>query len=195
MKKSKNIKNNKVATIVIVVIWAISILVFMGAYRQNNIRMIELREAVFIADKENGDVDSALRDLRQHVYGHMNTDLTGGSEIAIRPPIQLKYRYEQLVAQEKSRVEAKNESVYAEAERTCEARYPAGRLADGRVQCVQDYVSINGVVEQSIPKELYQFDFVSPRWSPDLAGWSFILMIISLALIIFRLGRKLLVRE
>jgi hypothetical protein len=40
--------------------------------------MIELREQVFEADKEDGDVEGALRELREHVHSHMNTDLASG---------------------------------------------------------------------------------------------------------------------
>ena len=32
---------------------------------------------------------------------------------------------------------------------------------------------------------LYQFDFVSPRWSPDLAGWSLLAVPLGLASFVF----------
>ena len=56
--------------------------------RQNNERMITLREAVIVADKQGGDVESSLRELRQYVSTHMNTNLTSGTN-AVHPPIQL----------------------------------------------------------------------------------------------------------
>jgi hypothetical protein len=30
-----------------------------------------------------------------------------------------------------------------------------------------------------IPEALYKFAFVSPRWSPDLAGWSMLVSLLS----------------
>ena len=72
-------------------------LLFVFNYRQNNINMIKLRDKVFVADEQNGDIEKSLRDLRSYVYGHMNTRLVSGPN-AIKPPIQLKYQYERLVA-------------------------------------------------------------------------------------------------
>jgi hypothetical protein len=43
------------------------------------------------------------------------------------------------------------------------------------VPCVTDYVTTHGEKANSIPVALYEYDFVSPSWSPDLAGWSLIL--------------------
>lgn len=109
------------------------------ALRQNNQKMIQLKQSVFSADEKNGDVEGALRNLRVFVYSHMNTNLASGSN-AVRPPIQLKYHYERLVAAEKA------------------------RLADPTA------------LPRPISEDLYKFDFVSPRWSPDLAGWSLVAM-------------------
>lgn len=143
------------------------------ALRQNNIRMLELREQVFIADEQGEGIEEALRALREHVHTHMNTDLTA-SDTAIKPPIQLQYTYQRLREAEEKKTRAANERIYQEAEDICEARFPAGQLANGRVQCVEEYLLSNGVVAETVPKELYQFDFVSPRWSPDVAGLSLV---------------------
>lgn len=151
-----------------------ALVVFILSYRQNNLRMIELRDAVFAADEAGEDVESALRDLREHVHSHMNTNLTGPAGIS--PPIQLTHRYERLTQAESQRVAEHNRQVRQDAESICLDRVPAGppgTLAR-RAECVQDYISQNSIEEQPIPKELYQFDFVSPRWSPDLAGWSLV---------------------
>lgn len=157
----------------------------VGALRQNNMQMLALREAVYKADKENGDVEQALRELREYVHGHMNTDLTSNSN-GIYPPIQLKYRYERLVAAEKQRVSKANEAIYTKAQASCERRFPAGLSGSGRIPCIQEYVSQNGEKEQAIPDALYKFDFVSPRWSSDLAGWSIVATVIFGALFVIR---------
>src|SRR3712207_8458926 len=38
---------------------------------RSNQEMIKLREAVYAADKNGGDVDKALADLRRYVHAHM----------------------------------------------------------------------------------------------------------------------------
>ena len=141
------------------------------AARNNYVVMTELREQVIIADRDNGDVETALAKLREHVYSHMNTDLTSGSN-PIHPPIQLKGRYDRLMANEAERVKAENAAVQARGEAICGAQYPAGGFNAPRVACVQNYVSQNAVKENAVAEDLYKFDFVSPAWTPDLAGIS-----------------------
>jgi hypothetical protein len=143
------------------------------ARRNNNLSMIRLRNEVYRADEQNGDIETALRNLRAHVHSHMNTDLLSGSS-PIKPPIQLKYSYERAIKAEKDRVSAINERVYAEAQAECERRIPTGLSGGGRVPCVQQYVTDNGTVEKPVPTDFYTFDFVSPAWTPDLAGWSLV---------------------
>lgn len=147
------------------------------ALRANNQKMLELRAAVFTADEKNGDVEGALRDLREHVYAHMNTDLAVGDN-AIRPPIQLKYRYERLVEAEQAKLQAgTNGDIYIRAQNYCEQRFPSGFSGSNRLPCIRDYLDRNGAQvseETTIPEDLYKFDFVSPKWSPDLAGLSLV---------------------
>ncbi len=140
--------------------------------------MLRLREAVYVADKNNGDTESALKDLRVYIYSHMNTSPSSGG-IAIKPPIQLKYTYERLVLAEKARVAAANTKIYSNAQSYCESQIDSfsGR---SRVPCIEDYVAKNGVNEKPIEDSLYKFDFVSPKWSADVAGISLLVSIVSL---------------
>lgn len=167
---------------------AIVLFLSIGLYslRQNNLTALQLRDKVIAADEQNGDVETALRELRQFVYSHMNTDLASGPS-AIRPPIQLKYRYERLLAAEKTRVSQQNEKIYTDAQATCEKQFPNGLSGSGRIPCIQDYVAKNGVTEQPIQDSLYKFDFVSPRWSADLAGISLLISGILIVLLLVRL--------
>ncbi len=150
------------------------------ALRANNQRMIELKQAVFVADEQNGDVEKALTDLREYVYSHMNTNLTSGDN-AIRPPIQLKYRYERLVIEEKASQNIGNESIYTDAQNFCEQQISTGFSGRNRLECIEEYVDSKGITttEVNIPDDIYKFDFVSPSWSPDLAGFSLLAAIIS----------------
>lgn len=169
------------------------------ALRANNQRMLELREAVFTADEQNGDIEGALRDLREHVYAHMNTDLAVGDN-AIRPPIQLKHRYERLVEAEQAKLQAtSNEDLYIAAQNYCEQQVPSGFSGSNRLPCIREYLDTHGAEledEGVIPEDLYKFDFVSPRWSPDLAGLSLLGGIVSLiAFALFAGGEFILRRQ
>lgn len=174
------------------VTFIITSLVAIFALRANNEHMIKLRQAVYAADKNDGDVNTALNDLRNYVYGHMNTDLASGNS-QIKPPIQLPYTYNRLEA--KAQKAANNNGLYTAAEDYCQAKIPASVSfsGSGRIACVQDYImSHGGSQAASIPTALYEFDFVSPSWSPDLAGWSLVLAFLSLVgLIAGFLARRL----
>jgi hypothetical protein len=158
-----------------------SSIICVFALRANNEQMITLRNAVYQADKNNSDVEKALQNLRNFVYAHMNTDLAAGPN-AVHPPIQLKYTYDRLVAAANKRVQAANSSLYTDAQHYCEAQIPTGFSGRYRESCINSYVTTHGVKPVSIPKNLYEFDFVAPKWSPDLAGWSMILSALCLLL-------------
>lgn len=157
------------------------------AMRQNNLTALRLRDEVLKVDQEEGDVEAALRKLREHVYSHMNSDLSGGNS-TVQQPVQLKYRYERLVTAEKARVSAVNERIYQDAQADCERRFPEGLSGRGRVPCIEQYVSSRNVAEQPIQDSLYKFAFVSPAWSPDLAGISLLVSAVSLLLFLVRLA-------
>lgn len=144
--------------------------------------MIRLREVVYVADKENGDVEKALSDLRKYIHSHMNTDPSSGGN-AIKPPIQLKYRYERLVAAQQAKT---SEQIYTEAQKFCESQNQAvsGR---SRVPCIEQYITANSGPNAQIDENLYKFDFVSPRWSADVAGISLIISLIGLILFLILL--------
>ena len=174
-----------------VILFVVSGLVAIFALRQNNLTALELRDKVIQADRENDDVEGALQELREFTHGHMNAGLA--SETGVYPPIQLKYTYERLVAAEQERVERENSDIYNEAQEYCERTIPEGSLGASRISCITNYVDRNGgpaAQPRQIPDSLYKFDFVSPRWSPDLAGWSLVVAGVSLVLLVARLGTQ-----
>jgi hypothetical protein len=177
---------------IIVGILLTSTLTALLALRSNNLHMIDLRAKVTEADKSNGDIEGALRDLREYVYGHMNTNLTSGNN-PIKPPIQLSYRYDRLVEAAEAQDEAKSSTIYTDAQTYCEAQFPNGLSGSNRLPCIRDYVTSHGVTfsTPNIPPELYQFDFVSPSWSPDLAGWSLVVAALSLLVLILKAASDL----
>lgn len=154
------------------------------ALRTNYLGASPYIEAVFKADQENGNIEKALYELRTYTYSHMNVDLQAVS--GAKPPIQLKHRYEQLVEAEKKRVMLTNDVVVRQGENLCGQQFPDHAQRISKTQCVQNYVLENGTKEQVVPDALYKFDFISPKWSPDLAGWSIVCFIICLFVILFR---------
>lgn len=186
-------KVSGISLALIAAVFAISVLVSIFALRQNNMTMIRLRNEVYAADKAGGDVEAALKELRIFVYGHMNTNLRAGSTSS-EAPIQLTNTYNRIVAAEQARVAGLggNAAVYAAAKQNCVAKTDETE----NLQCIQQYVNdkAGGKFQLSLPaKEFYTFDFVSPFWSPDLAGFAVIAAILSGILLVMRLvaGRVL----
>jgi hypothetical protein len=155
-----------------VVFAALSVIALIG----NSSEAKRRYEALIAADQAGGDVETALNDLRGYIYAHMNTTI--GSETGIRPPIQLKGTYDRLVTAEKERVRQINESLQVTAQAECERQNPIDFSGRNRVPCVEEYIDKFGAKEQPIIESLYMFDFASPRWSPDLAGFSVLATII-----------------
>ena len=170
----------------LLVAFLLSATISVVALRQNNLHMISLRDKVYQADQNNGDVEAALQNLRAYVYGHMNTELATSTNVY--PPIQLKYTYERLQQAEAARVKAQNDTIYNDAQHYCEQQIPTGFSGRYRISCVEDYVKSHNVVAKSIPDAMYKFDFVSPTWSPDLAGWSLLLTILLAILLVLRIA-------
>jgi hypothetical protein len=163
----------------------ISSLICVFALRSNNEHMITLRGQVYTADKNNGNVELALMNLRSYVGAHMNTDLTTDNG-SVYPPIQLKYTYQRLLAAAQGQINGTSSELYTEAENYCQQLNPSNFSGRSRVPCVENYVSTHGASTPNVPSSLYEFDFVSPTWSPDLAGWSLIISIILLLLTVLR---------
>ncbi|HEX5456350.1 MAG TPA: hypothetical protein VFW77_03200 [Candidatus Saccharimonadales bacterium] len=181
----KHLKRVKPVYFLILAVFFLMLAIY--GLRQNYSEMVKLRTAVATADEENGDVEGALRNLRGFVYNHMNTNLSSGN-VSIKPPIQLRYRYERLVKKEQASAAAINKDVKQKGEQACHAKYPAGIFNNLRVSCVAAYIRNHSVKPNPIPEELYKFDFISPSWSPDLAGISLLLFFLTIAAMVIRIA-------
>lgn len=170
---------------VLLAISLVSIGICALSLRHNNQTALNLRDKVIQADKDNADVETPLRDLRIYIYSHMNTNLASGPN-AIRPPIQLKYRYERLLKAKQSQSSGKTSKIYTAAQAYCEAKFPIGLSGSGRIPCIQQYITSHGASQPNIPEDLYKFDFISPLWSPDLAGWSLLVATVFFALFVIK---------
>jgi hypothetical protein len=171
----------------LLVIALVSGVVCVVAMRHNNLTALKLRDQVNQVDKDNGDVNAALKELREFIFDHMNTNLSSGPN-AIKPPVQLKYRYERLLQQQQQAAAAQNAQIYSAAQAECEKEFPKGLSGSGRIPCVTNYITSHGVAQAPIDSSLYKFDFVSPLWTPDLAGWSLVLSSVAFALFVIRFG-------
>jgi hypothetical protein len=176
----------------------ISLVISLFALRANNEHMLTLRNAVYNADQQNGNVTLALQNLQSYVTHNMNTNLNSGNG-SVYPPIQLKYTYQRLLASESNAVAASNTSLYTQAEYYCQAQIPTGFSGRYRVPCIEQYIESHDTTLPSIPTSLYEFDFISPTWSPDLAGLSLLLSLVSfiafiLSIVIEQLYRLLVPR-
>lgn len=160
-------------------------IVCVFALRANNLHMVRLRNAVYQADQNNTNVEQALQNLRAYVQAHMNTDLADGTT-AVYPPIQLKYTYQRLQQAEQQRVASVNASLYPAAQSYCQQQDPTDFSGHNRVPCIENYVAQYGAKARTIPDSMYKFDFVSPSWSPDLAGWTMVVAILLLIVTVIR---------
>lgn len=137
---------------------------------------VERYEALKAVDQAGGDVEASLNELRTYIYGHMNTQI--GSELGLKPPIQLSGTYNRLVEAERERVSRINSTLEPQAIAYCEAQNPTGFSGRHRIDCIEQYKDENGAKEQPIEDDFYKFDFAPPFWSPDLAGFSILAAIV-----------------
>ena len=172
----------------LLIVFLVSAAVAVVALRSNNLTMVKLRQDVYTADQQNKDVEGALQRLRAYVYAHMNTNLSTGSD-SVYPPIQLKYTYQRLQDAAKAKAQQDSGAIYSEAQAYCEQQNSTDISGRNRVPCIEEYVTTHGGAKpKTIPDAMYKFDFVSPSWSPDLAGFSLALAIVSLALLMLRIA-------
>lgn len=155
--------------------------------RLNNTGMIARRNAVAAADK-SGDIDQItqrLYALQRYSAAHMNAD-TG-----------VMYLQEQYNRDVQRQVEASSSTgteraleIRRAAEEVCKPQFNGWSPA--YVQC---YVNeLNKYPSEEVTKQLappssalYRYSFVSPRWSPDFAGWSALITVLITVVIVLRM--------
>lgn len=153
------------------------------ALRDNNLKMIALYEKVKEADTSGVGTYDRLKDLQVFVAQHMNAT---PPKLGSNPGIQLVETYKRAKAAETARVTAERERIYNEAISYCEAALPQSLLSQ-RAQCIIDRNASQTVTERQIVPDLYRYDFVSPRWSPDLAGWSIVVSVVLVAVFVLQI--------
>ena len=184
-------KYRNITFIIILLFVAISFVTSLYGLRHNNMRMEELRAAVYKAD-EGGDkeeIAKALTDLRHHILSHMNTNLNPDNEESSEKPIQLTYKYyrDSLKAwHDEIREAGVDNKPLNDARKVCEVD---DYVISERLSClIKETQDIEGFPQpRPVEKIYYVYDFVSPTWSPDLAGLSLIVFAIALGVLVLRL--------
>ena len=183
--------------------WQLVVLLILSGFmsatflRLNNVGMIDRRDAVKQADVDGDETVIAKRlyDLQRFVASHMNTD--PGSV-----PLEHSYKraYDRALQDFEAQIASQsNNNTVAEVRAYCDAQAQQGgwgrflASADPRyVQCINDkwneYPSAENVNYhfQAPSTAPYYHTFVSPRWSPDFAGWSLVVTGIIALIIVVR---------
>ena len=177
----------RVQTWQLLVVLVLACFVAATFLRLNNIGMDQRRKAVLAAD-ESGDttaITNRLYDLQRYSAEHMNAN-TG--------TFYLEKQYKRDV---EKRVTAASQAmtqygnVNAEVDRICRSRFTS--YSQAWVQCFVDELnkypaSPDPATKVDMPNAaLYRYSFLSPRWSPDFAGWSVVLAAVIMLLIVVRL--------
>jgi len=173
--------------------WQLVIILILAGFisatflRLNNIGMVQRRSAVYTADKvgDNTTTQNRLYDLQRFVSSHMNTDM--GSGVTLTATYNRDYK-QALIEKEKASA-SPNGNIYAKAQQVCAPRYSSWSPA--YVQCTVNELakypagaSLNNKVNLSSGP--YKYNFASPLWSPDFAGWSVLVCVVILIMIIAR---------
>jgi len=147
------------------------VLVLLGAFfmRQNNLHMITLRNMVLQADEQNKDIPQQLTTLRNYVASHMNT---GMGEQGIYLAHSYRRAYDAAIAQATGG-SGDSAVIYQNAQKTCMSQFNEDSEFLAYGQCLTDKIEASGAPAISTPSaDLYRFNFVSPAWSPDVAGFT-----------------------
>lgn len=183
-KRLKQIQALKTWQLLILLI--LTLFIDATALRLNNVGMEKRRQSVLSADKELNEsvAIDRLTELRSYVNSHMNAN-TG------RIPLQNILNRDYDAAVKEASEKAKNNpngNIFKKAESVCKPRFMGtyGYIR-GYIQCILDeqqkYPAENSEISlKQLPTEAYQYEFSSPLWTPDLAGWT---TLISLFIVIF----------
>lgn len=157
--------------------------------RQNNLRMIELRNAVTMADENpQGDTKKALQDLQNYVTAHMNTSL--GNGIYLQETYQRAYT---AAVEAAATATNPNSALYAQVELECRPIYNRTHSFPAYTQCAHDKLqqlapgqdALSGL--KTPDTVLYHYNFVSPLISFDPAGIAVLITGVIALFILFRL--------
>ncbi len=166
-------------------------LLFVAAtfLRLNNLGMIERRDVVLAADKkgDKAKLKSSLLELQHYVSHHMNTSL-GKNGIGLQATYNRDYK---TAISKAAQSNVPSGNIYENASNTCQAQ--SGGNFNNYVQCVSSKVASAGQGSDALKTvylpqpSAYQYNFVSPIISLDLAGFFVVICLILTGVILSRL--------
>ena len=175
--------------------WQLLVLLFLvmfvvaTAWRMNNVGMIQRRDAVIAADKELNEEKIRIRliELQNYTNSHMNSS-TG--------LVSLVKTYEKDSQIEIERISKmkQGENVHKKVAEVCDPQFTAAsRYSRAYFDCWERELSkypsqdLTSVEPKWPPQQLYEYNFESPVWTPDLVGWSTLVAIFICLVIIFKM--------
>jgi len=177
----------RVQTWQLVILLILAVFVSATFLRLNNVGMVKIRAAVLTADSagDNAKTQSRLYDLQRYVSAHMNTDL--GKGVFLEATYNRDYG--KLLAAASSDSNS-NGNIYKKAQEVCAPKF--SNYSAAYVQCslneINKYPASGSLTSSvSLSPNAYIHAFASPLWSPDFAGWSVLVSIAILIMIITRL--------
>lgn len=156
--------------------------------RLNNIGMVERRTAVVNADQANNpdDLIRRLYDLQHYVSTHMNTDMGKGVYL------EASYKRDsQKILDAASGDQNPNGNIYKKAQEVCAPKFSGYSAA--YLQCTTNELAKYPAASELIgavklpSADSYLHVYASPLWSPDFAGWSVLVCIVLILMILVRL--------
>ena len=160
-------------------VWQLLILLVVcaagSAYflRQNNLEMVNYRNAVKDADENDGDTKTALRNLQNYVTNHMNTSL--GDGIVLQTAYKKAY---DAAASKAANLNNPASQIYTQVELECRPVFKRTQSFPAYTQCARDKLAVlmppgqDALANLQAPStDLFKYNFLSPLWSPDLAGF------------------------
>lgn len=173
--------------------WQLLLLLMLAAFitatflRLNNVGMIERRDAVLSADKAGDVADIARRivDLQRYSAAHMNAD-TGRIELVE----QYKRDATKLMAAAGGSTNP-NGNIYAAADAVCKPQFHGYSI--GYQNCYMAELNKHPAAPQLVSQlkmpdaALYRYEFISPLWTADWAGWSVLICLLITLVIVLRL--------
>lgn len=188
----------------LLILLCLTFFVMATALRLNNVGMIRRREAVISADA-SGDREKTLKatqDLANYAYAHMNSGgivFVEGQGWKIEQNVRVIWEKIYEADFKKANQEATekmannpNGNIYKKTAEICDPINTGYNRAyfdcfwnELQKYSNDDYVS-NAQVQLPDPNE-YTFTFISPLWTPDLAGWTILVAVIIILLIVSKI--------
>lgn len=187
-------KVKKVATWQLVLVLLLMLFLTATFLRLNNIGMMQRRDAVISADKAGDDemLKNRLEELKRYSFSTMNAN-TG--------KFFLEYQYERdsTAILKKAEAEANaanpNGNVYKKASDVCDplAKQWGWGYSEPYFNCITEELnkySSDGLAQTTVELpnvSLYQLEYVSPIWTPSLAGFSALICLVLAVVIAVKL--------